>query len=82
MLSAPGRICKDKSASASDLQPCKQQRKSKTQVKFLEQYFKDPSLKITDEIRRECCLKTGLKWAQIYKWLFDRKNAKKSSLWA
>jgi len=25
-------------------------------------------------MRRECERRTGLKWIQVYKWIFDRRN--------
>jgi hypothetical protein len=29
---------------------------------------------ITAPMRRECERRTGLKWIQVYKWIFDRRN--------
>ena len=52
-----------------------QQRKSKAQVKVLRETYKDVEhLEITDRMREESIRKTGLRWDQIYKWLYDRRR--------
>jgi hypothetical protein len=40
--------------------------------------FKDINRLITDELRFEAVKKTGLRWPQIYKWVFDKRTAYRS----
>ena len=59
----------------SKLASVMQQRKSKAQVKVLRETYKDSEhLEITDRMREESMRKTGLRWDQIYKWLYDRRR--------
>ena len=51
-----------------------QMRKSMDQVKVIEEVLgPELSLKTTRAQRRECEHRTGLKWIQVYKWVFDHK---------
>ena len=45
--------------------------KHKWQIKILKKIFCHLNGPITKIIRREAVQKTGLKWNQIYKWIFD-----------
>ena len=45
--------------------------KHKWQIKILKKIFCHLNGPITKNIRREAVQKTGLKWNQIYKWIFD-----------
>jgi len=57
----------------------KQKRKTATQIRILTAIFSSDSVEVTNELRKESCKKTGLKWVQIYKWLFDRRTKAQSS---
>ena len=41
---------------------------------MLLEFFKDPFIEVDLELREKICNQTGLKWMQVYKWLFDYRN--------
>lgn len=52
-------------------------RKSAEQTRYLIGLFDKTNGRVPLEIRRKAELVTGLKWIQIYKWIFDRKARQK-----
>jgi hypothetical protein len=46
--------------------------KDAAQIEVLKSILADPFTPYTRALRRECELRTGLKWCQVYKWNFDR----------
>ena len=58
------------------LQPGSHQgRKTQEQISALMEILGNAQVhEITAAQRRECERRTGLKWIQVYKWIFDRRN--------
>jgi hypothetical protein len=46
--------------------------KDAAQIEVLKSILADPFTPYTRALRRECVLRTGLRWCQVYKWNFDR----------
>jgi hypothetical protein len=47
-------------------------RKSKNQLQYLVKLLKKTKGKVNKELQQRAEKETGLKWLQIYKWMFDR----------
>lgn len=52
-----------------------QKKKTPAQVRVIQEVLSGCRVEdITYEMRRECEARTGLKWVQVYKWIFDRRK--------